>query len=303
MVERIKNPSSKEQFNRRDFLSLNFTNRQKDQSPTIKQNEKWKEFEPISLNGSTIRFLGLKHSSWGDVPWEMKSKIREVADWSDIILLEYLPLKIEYNPETFTSKWLIGPSRRNSMNFYKKLYDQILTKYKDTGKMIGSINPEGTLYMLWDYYLDYFDSLNFLRITMYPLLSKKRMTRYELLKESKRIVPIAYLKGRYSFAGIIAKLILAPKSFNNKNNNLEDTLLADTTNFRNVRIAENLVRLTEMLQEEESRRISYIGNIKHLNAIRSYVTEEHDLERKLKKPFHTLHSFFTKPDDIEIYDL
>lgn len=74
------------------------------------------------------------------------------------------------------------------------------------------------------------------------------MTRHEFLKRAKRMEPLSYLRGRYSGEGIIAKLILAPKSFNNKYYKLEDTLLAHTTNYLDDQTGENLVRLTEMLQ-------------------------------------------------------
>lgn len=286
-----ENLSSSEgsKFTRRDLLALEFVKEQREQSPASEKDKTWKEFEPILLNGSEIRLLGVLH----DVKYlpQMKDKIDEVVNWSDIVLLEYLPFEIEEQP---LSRFIynvitIGGLDDHARPFYRK----ILTEYREEGKTIGCVDPDGLMFGgVWNSILAGTQTYTAIKILTEPLIrmaKRKAMTRRQFLTIAAMLLPAVYLKSRTSLVGSIIR-----SRSDNDDYTLGDTLFADTKNYRDVRSAENIVRLTRMFQGKGGRNIVYIAGMSHPNVVRSYATEDHDLEKTFKIPFNTLHSLFAE---------
>ncbi|GIW61748.1 MAG: hypothetical protein KatS3mg089_0600 [Patescibacteria group bacterium] len=311
-IQALQHPLVQKSLGRRDFLTLKFG--EKAESTRTNDEEKYYEQteyieSELKLNGCIIKFLGLHDDKKSQIELvgtlkedELKEKIKEIVDWAEIVLLRYIPYETEYEPGGFNASQ-ISSLKEREFDFYDNLYKTILSHYKYTGKMIGCINPEGNLYMILNSFLNYANDYNSFRLVYKTVRGK--MNRNEFLKQCGIILPLVYISERDKS---LIKSLLSYRSLSNPNYNLADKLLADATNYIDIRTAENLVEFTNKLKEEnesteaEITKIAYIGNFHRTNVVLSYI-QGHDLEKKVKEGFYSLFDLLGKRNDFRIYNI
>jgi hypothetical protein len=267
----------------------------------IRDKEGIVDFGISDVGDNTIRFIGISHSLEF---WEENSdELTRYISTADIVVSEFVPSELLTGSKELDM--IFGALNQDVNDFY----NNVVACTADNEKDLVCVDPDGLKFELYRGMLTYLQINSFFELAKTPVdfarkiaktpvdfARKGPMSRREFLRTTGILALTACLDVM-SPVSILTRFVFFPDSVHDYSFSDVDLVLPDAQNYRNVRSADNLVRLGQSVKE---KNILYIAGKHHPARVKNYVDTDHTIERALKYPAHLVSSIFGE-NDIRYY--